>query len=296
MRSVAISPSAPWERLLGVILAASAVACEVRYVDVGDPLVSIGDTAEVPPGSSLLVVIANPVVNSPHGTGVPAEQGDGRQDIDVDPAPGGAAATADGVAVVDVPVGAIDLRIGPASLALEVTAEGELIDAPIAFDGVRAAHFAGTPIRYPLGGPGVIRVGPDTPATELTKALKTDDAIIVLTPGVYVGDLMIKGDDVVVFGAGWGDLEVVIDGSVVVKSEGVRIRGVGITGGLDVTGDDFGLGFSRVLGKASFTGEGGAFVHNVFCGTTSVSTAAATWLDNFGVAPIELPPAGACDG
>lgn len=286
-------PSVPRASLLGAVLAASP-ACEPRYVDVSDPVGSIGDTAEVPPGSSVLVVIANPVVNSPHDTGVPAEQGSARQGLDVDPMPGGSAATVDGLAVVDVPVGTIDLRIGPAALLLEVTAEGELIDAPIAFNGERASHFAGTPLRYPIGGMGVVRVGPDTPAMELSRTLKTDDAIVLLTPGAYVGDLMIKGNDVVIFGAGWGDLAVTIDGSVTIKSDGVRIRGVDITGGLDVTGDDVGIGFSRVLGNTNIGGRGGVFVHNVFCSTASVSTTAATWLDNYGIAPLESPPAGAC--
>lgn len=286
-------PSAPRASLLGAVLAAS-LACEPRNIDVSDPAASIGDTAEVQPGNSVLVVIANPVVNSPHSAGVPAEQGDGRQGIDVDPMPGGSAATVDGVAVVDVPVGAIDLQIGPAALLLKVTAEGELIDAPIAFNGERAAYFAGTPLRYPVGGTGVIRISPDTPAMELSQTLKADDAIVVLTPGVYVGDLMIKGNGVVVFGAGWGDLAVTIDGSVTVKSDGVRIRGVDITGRLDVTGDDSGVGFSRVLGTADIGGHGGVFVHNVFCSTASVSTTAATWLDNFGVAPLEIPPPSAC--
>lgn len=283
----------PWASLLGTVVAAS-LACEPRYVDVSDPEASIGDSGEVPPGSSVLVVIANPVVNGPHDTGVPAEQGDVRQGLDVDPIPGGSAATVDGVAVVDVPVGAIDLRIGPAALPLEVLAEGELIDALVAVDGERARHFAGTPLRYPVGDMAVVRVDPDTSAMELARTLKSDDAIVLLTPGVYVGDLSIKGNRVVVFGAGWGDLDVTIDGSVTIKGDGVRIRGVEITGKLDVTGDTVGVGFSRVLGTSSIGGRGGVFVHNVFCSTASVSTTAATWLDNFGIAPLDSPPAGAC--
>lgn len=65
-------------------------------MDVGNTGVTVGDTAYVPAGSTVLVAIVNPAVNSPHNTGVPGEQGSVRDGIDVDPEPGGAALTVDG--------------------------------------------------------------------------------------------------------------------------------------------------------------------------------------------------------
>jgi hypothetical protein len=257
---------------------------------------SVGDTADVPAGSTVVVAVVNPVVNTPHNTGVPGELGDVREGIDVDPEPGGAAVTVDGLAVAEVPVASIDLFIGPAKLGLDVDAAGDVIDAPIAFDGGAAAYFANTPIRYPVGeGGGAIFFDPDVPLSEIATSLEQDNVIVVLGPGVYAGDLVIKGRDVLVFGEGWADFEVVIDGSVSAEGNGVRVRGVTITGDLAAKGNDFGISFSRVLGTTSITGGGGAFLRNRFCGTTVVPSSNATLLDNYGVPPIEVPPPGACD-
>lgn len=282
-------------RLLGAALLMSA-ACTPQGVDVGNTGVTVGDTADVPAGSTVLVAIVNPVVNNPHNTGVPGEQGSVRDGIDVDPEPGGAAVTVDGLAVVDIPVGSIDILVGPAALGLDVDAAGDVFDAPIAFDGERAAYFANTPIRYPVGeAGGAIFFDPDIALSEISATLEKDNVVVVLRPGVYVGDLMIKGRDVLVFGEGWGDFAVVLDGSISAEGNGIRVRGLTITGELAAKGNDFGISFSRVLGTTSITGNGGAFVRNVFCGQTVVPSTNATLLDNYGVAPIETPLPGACD-
>jgi hypothetical protein len=136
---------------------------------------------------------------------------------------------------------------------------------------------------------------PEVELTEISATLEEDGVIVVLRPGVYVGDLVIKGRDVLIFGEGWADSAVVIDGSVAVEGNGGRIRGVTITGELASKGNDFGISFSRVLGTTSITGNGGVFLRNTFCGATVVPSSDATLLDNYGVAPIETPLPGACD-
>lgn len=255
-----------------------------------------GDTADVPAGSTVVVAVVNPVVNTPHNTGTPSAYGDVREGIDVDPEPGGAAVTVDGLAVADVPVGSIDLFIGPAVLPLDVSAEGDVIDAAIAFRGDTAAYFANTPIRYSVAQDGgAVFFHPDDPFGEITGALGEDDAVVVLHPGVYVGDLVITGERVLLFGEGWSEYAVVIDGSVTANGNGVRLRGVTITGDLAAKGNNFGISFSRVLGTTNITGQAGAFLRNVFCGPTVVPSSNATLLDNYGVPPIATPPPGACD-
>jgi hypothetical protein len=284
--------------MLAMTLLVGAAGCNSGPPDAGDAgdAGDEGDSADVPAGSTVLVAILNPVVNSPHTTGVPGEQGTVRDGIDVDPEPGGADVSVDGLAVVEVPVGSIDVRVGPAALGLDVDIAGDVYDAPIAFDGDRAAYFANTPIRYPVGeGGGAIFFDPDIALSEINATLTEDNVIVVLRPGIYAGDLVIKGRDVLVFGEGWSEFAVVIDGSVSVEGNGDRVRGVTITGDLASKGNGFGISFSRVLGTTSITSNGGAFVRNVFCGPAVVPSTDATLLDNYGIAPIETPLPGTCD-
>lgn len=289
-------PSKPRLAIPAAILIWTAACNSGPPSETTNTSATIGETGDVPAGSTVVVAVVNPVVNAPHNTGVPGELGDLRDGVDIDPEPGGAAVTVDGLAVADVPVASIDLHIGPAALGLDVDAAGDVYDAPIAFDGGAAAYFANTPIRYPVGeGSGAIFFDPDVPFSELIDTLAEDNVVVVLGPGVYLGDLVIKGRDVLIFGEGWIDHAVVIDGSVSAEGNGVRMRGVTITGDLAAKGNDFGISFSRVLGTTSITGGGGAFLRNVFCGATVVPSSNATLLDNFGVPPIEIPPSGECD-
>jgi hypothetical protein len=58
-----------------------------------------------------------------------------------------------------------------------------------------------------------------------------------------------------------------------------------------------GLSFSVVRGTTTITGNGGAFLRNVFCGAVTVPSSNATLLDNTGLAPIASPlPAALCPG
>lgn len=285
-------------KIFPAALLASALGCGEQHLDVSTDTAGppAGDTADVPAGSTVVVAVLNPVVNTPHNTGVPDELGDVREGIDVDPEPGDAAVTADGVAVAEVPVGPIDLHVGSATLGLDVVAAGDVFDAPIAFDGGGAAYFANTPIRYAVGeGGGAIFFDPETGLSEIASSLEEDNVVVVLRPGVYVGDLVIRGEGILLFGEGWGDYEVVIDGSVSANGNGVRLRGVTITGDLAAKGNNFGISFSRVFGTTSITGQAGAYLRNIFCGPTTVPSSNATLLDNYGVPPIEAPPPGQCE-
>jgi hypothetical protein len=256
--------------------------------------------ADLPAGATAIVVIANPVVNEAHETGVPAElTADHRSGIAVDADPGGADVTdATGLAVVEAVAGATELRLGPdpAALALTVQAQGDVYDAPIAYDGTGAAFFDATPIRYPVGeNSAAIYLDPGTPIREIEQALSTDDAIVVLRPGTYPGDLVITGRGALLFGEGFSQSTVIIDGSVDARGEQVRLRGLTIEGGVTAAGNNFGMSFCVIRGRADITGNGGAFLRNAFCDDANVPSSSATLLDNSGLAPLAAIRPEACD-
>jgi len=271
-------------------------ACGPITLDVSDAAESTAgpEITPIPAGSAVVVVIVNPVVNSTHAGGVPGELGQLRDEIAVEAEPGGAAVTLDGLAVAELAPGSLELRVGAATLSLDVSAMGDIIDAPIAYDGASAAYFSNTPLRYPAGAATkATRLDPETPRAAIAAALAKDGAVVVLRPGVYAGDLAIEGHGVLLLGEGWTDHAAVIDGSLTADGDDVRVRGVTITGDLVSTGTKFAISFSRVLGATSVTADDGVFVRNIFCEATTIPASIA--LDNFGLGPIEEPPAGACD-
>jgi hypothetical protein len=234
------------------------------------------------------------MIPSPHhAAGTPGELGELREDVPIDPEPGGAASTVHGLAVAEVAAGSLELRVGDAVLSLDVPAEADRIDAPIAFDGERAAYFSNTPIRYPTAA--ALRITADAPAEDLAGSLAEDGAVVLLAAGVYPGDLVIAGDDVLLLGEAWTDATAVIDGSVVVTGARVRLRGLTIAGDLSATGDKFGVSFSRVLGVADLASAGGTFLHNAFCGGVATMPGGAILLENLGIAPLAAPSEDACD-
>jgi hypothetical protein len=178
----------------------------------------------------------------------------------------------------------------------DVKAVGDVVDAPIALSGSTAAFFDATPIRYAVGkDSGAIFFAPGDPLSDIAARFAEDDRVVVLGPGIYKGDLTIDGKGVLLFGEGWAEHSVVIEGSITVNGEEVRLRGLTITGNLAAKGNNFGVSFSVVKGETNITGNAGAFVRNVFCGATTVPSSNATLLDNYGVEPIAALPAGACE-
>lgn len=259
--------------------------------------------ADLPAGSTAIVVIMNPVVNDGHEAGIPSVLTETRDAIDVDAEPGGEGQTdVTGLTVVEAEPGATVLRFGPADdderaeLPVSVVATGDVIDAPVAWDGVEAEAFDGTPIRYPVGdGSGAIFLDPDTPLSQIEDELAVDDAVVVLRSGTYVGDLLISGRGVLLFGEGFSEAAVTIDGSIQANGEAVRLRGLWVTGGVAAAGNNFGMSFTVVEGQSQITGNGGAFVRNVFCGGATVPSSSATLLDNYGLAPLQDIPPERCE-
>lgn len=280
------------------VLTAGLVACGGGDDDARDG--SGGGSSEADPqaGTTAIVAIVNPVVNTPHSTGVPAELGDDRSGIEVRADPGGDDVTSsDGLAVVDVPAGSVALAVGAArALAHTVMVDGDLYDAAIAYDGADAVFFDNTPIRYPVGDASEAHFyDAEDALDDINTRLEEDDVVVVLRPGTYVGSLSITGTGVLLFGEGWSDRSVIIDGSIVASGGQVRLRGLTITGDLTANGNGFGIGFSVVLGNTEVRGNGGAFLRNIFCGDAAVPSSNATLLDNHGVPPLLTLPSGICD-
>jgi hypothetical protein len=259
------------------------------------------DDVDLPAGSTAIVVVLNPVPNVGHSVSLPGITGSARDGVAVDASPGGEDLTSGtGIAVVGAEVGLTALRISdadaPPELALDVIATGDIYDVAVAFDGTTAEYFELTPIRYAVGqASGAIFVEPDTSITDIEAELEVDDAVVVLRPGIYSGDIEIRGRGVLLFGEGFSTSNVVIDGSIAALGEAVRLRGLTVEGDVTAAGNGFGMSFMEVRGSASITGNGGAFLRNVFCGQVNIPTSSAALLDNYGLEPLTSLPEGACE-
>jgi hypothetical protein len=280
--------------LVSTLALAGGCKDDDENTDVGN------DDVDLPAGSTAIVVVLNPVPNVGHSVSLPGITGTARDGVAVDASPGGEDLTSGiGIAVVGAEVGLTALRISdadaPPELSLDVIAAGDVYDAAVAFDGATAEYFELTPIRYAVGqASGAIFIEPGTSITDVEAELEVDDAVVVLRPGIYTGDLEIRGRGVLLFGEGFSESSVVIEGSIAALGEAVRLRGLTVEGNVTSAGNNFGMSFMEVRGSASITGNGGAFLRNVFCGQVSIPTDSAALLDNYGLEPLMSLPEGAC--
>jgi len=275
--------------LTTVALAATTAALGCGGDDDGhDPDRPFGDTA--------IVVVVNPTPNDGNTAAVPGISSDIREGVGVDAEPGGGATTdASGLGVVDeVAMGDLQLIFdsGPV-LPSQILSDGDVYDLAVAYDGDTVTAFDGYPIRYGVGGE-ILEFATDADPAEVAEALGTDGNIVFFEDGVYTGDLMITGEDVIFFGEGLTERQVVIDGSVEVRGTGVRIRGFTITGDLTVFGNQFGMSFSVVQGNTQINGNPVSFLRNAFCGNVDVPSSNASLLDNEGLAPMADPDPALC--
>lgn len=251
-----------------------------------------GDGAS-PFGATSVVVVVNPPANEQNTAEVPAFVGTDVADVLVDADPGDEASTdITGLAVLgELSAGPTDLILdnGPVA-ALDIISSGDVYDVAVAYDGNQAGFYTGFPIRYGVGGE-IVEIATEADATE---ALNTDDTIVFFEDGVHVGNLVIEGSNVTLFGEGFAEGSVVVDGDVEVRGGFVRIRGVTITGNLTVFGNNFGMSFSVVEGITQLNGQSISFLRNIFCQGATVPSSNAALFDNQGIAPFPAPGAPTC--
>jgi hypothetical protein len=268
--------------LLGAIIAALAAA------GCGDEEVTAPPT-EVGLGETTAVVLVNPTVNTASGVTLPAP-GSVRSGLEVSWGGTQVRTDAEGVAVLG--------RIAPGSRSLSVTgsglagsvlaaiAEQDLHEIALALTPAGAALMAN--VRYAFGGE-VVDITPSTPLAQVNQHLARSNIIVLMSGGIYRGDLRFTGSNVTLFGSGVRGGEVTIEGDITIVGSSNRIRGARIQGLLTITGSDAGVSFSRVTGALSLSGSGAVLLNNAFCAQATISGSNATLLGNAGLAPLPAP-------
>lgn len=226
------------------------------------------------------VVVVNPVINQGSSTSV--TPGPQRANVEVRAGDGPVVLTDDtGLALLeDFGPGAVPFRFAPGSVDVNVVNPKELYDVVVSVTGSGVTRVL-PDVRYPVGGTVVVVA----PGEDLAAAVAQDDAIVVLQPGRYPGNLELRSEGVLLFGA-WspddGPLSV-IDGAVTVLGGRNRMRGLKVTGRLTSSANGFSVAFSD-LGGANITGNGVTLIRNVFpSGQANVPSSSSILVDNAGL-------------
>ncbi|HOB76156.1 MAG TPA: hypothetical protein PKG54_16705 [Phycisphaerae bacterium] len=189
----------------------------------------VGDEPDVEPGrpvgfaSGGLVMVINPVVNRP-STGalaVPA----GRAQIGITVGPRGTRTDASGLAMLDdLPVGTAVVQFPTGSLNVSIVQPG-LVDVVALYNPDLGPQLV-SELHYPRSGPDVLR----------------------LEEGVHVGSLDINEHGTVLYGEVSTDdrLVSILDGDLIIRANGVRVRNLVVTGRVTVLGNNASIAFSEL--------------------------------------------------
>lgn len=255
-----------------------AVLVALALVGCGDddPPASPGRFGEV----TSAVVLVNPVINQGSSTSVVSGGERAGVEFEVEDLPV-AKTDSTGLALVEeLPTGTVTLDFDPGTYSFQVVEERELYDVVLSYrDGTVQPLFP--PVRYPIGGE-VVEV---EPGESIAQAAASDDTIIVLKEGTYPGNLELRAEGVLIFGA-WSPAQgplSVIEGDVTVLGGGNRMRGVKVTGRLTSNANNFSAAFSD-LASATITGNGVTLLRNRFtAGQARVPSSNAVLVDNSGI-------------
>lgn len=240
------------------------------------PVKTVGRFGEV----TSAVVVVNPVINQGSSTSV--SSGAQRANVEVRAGNRPAVLTDEtGLALVDdFGTGSVPFQFPSGSIDVQVVNERELYDVVVAVTGSGVTRVL-PDVRYPITGQVVVV----EPGQSIASAAAQDGAIVLLRAGTYPGNLELRAQGVLLFGA-WsaedGPLSV-IDGTVSVLGGQNRMRGVKVTGRLTSNANGFSAAFCE-LGGASITGNGVTLIRNVFpAGQATVPSSNAVLVDNFGL-------------
>lgn len=224
------------------------------------------------------IVVVNPVINQ--GSTTTVASGSARGGIPVRAGNLEPVSTdSTGLALLEnLPTGSVPISVQGSEVPLDVVQDKDLYDVVVAWDGSTARHII-PPVRYPIGTVTVVE-----PGSGLNAALG-NGKVILLRAGTYPGDVELRADGVLIFGA-WSPEEgplSIIEGNVTVQGGGNRIRGVKITGKLTSSANGFSAAFNDV-GSATITGNTVSLLRNRFMtGTASVPSSNAVLVDNGGI-------------
>jgi hypothetical protein len=132
-------------------------------------------------------------------------------------------------------------------------------------------------------GAQVVEIGPESSASEVNSALSGSNRIVLLSGGIYEGDLDFSGSNVTLFGAGVFCGEVTILGDVTISGSNNRIRGAYIDGELTISGSDVGVSFSTFAGGVDISGSDSVLLENSVCAGLDISGSGTALLGNRGI-------------
>jgi hypothetical protein len=248
------------------------------------------DPANVPFGTTAIVVVVNPAVNDVNRRVVPLP-GSTRAGVTVTSDDKLSATTdASGIAVLSpVTPGARTLTFtgtGVSGTVAITIASGALRELAVATDATRAQLMVDVDYKTDQA----VQVAPTMTAAEVNAILKDSDRVVFFAGGSYAGDLELAGSRVTLFGEGAQGGRVLLDGNLKVSGSDSRIRGTRILGNLTITGSGVGLSFSRVDGTITTTASDGKLLANALCGAAEVTGSGTIVVGNTGMPPLPTCP------
>jgi len=248
------------------------------------------DPANVPFGTTAIVVVVNPAVNDANAH-VIASPGASRAGVTITTDDNVRATTdASGIAVLaPVTAGARTLTVsgsGVTGSANVTIADGALLELALASDATRTQIMV--EVDYKMDQ--AVQVAPTMTAAEVNAVLKVSDRVVFFAGGHYTGDLEFTGSRVTLFGEGSLGGRVVLDGNLRVAGSDNRIRGTHVAGNLTIMGSGVGLSFSRVDGSVTATASDGRLLANALCGADTVTGSGTIAVGNTGMAPLTACP------
>lgn len=248
------------------------------------------DPANIPFGTTAIVVVVNPVINDANAHTVPAP-GTVRAGVTLTTDDHVTATTdATGIAILaPVTAGARTITVSGAGVtgsASVMIASGALLELALATD----ASSAQIMVQVDYKTDQAVQVMPTMTNSQVNDVLKVSDRVVFFAGGHYTGDLDFSGSRVTLFGEGALGGRVFLDGNVTVSGSDSRIRGTEISGNLTVPASGVGLSFSRVNGTTTSMGSDGRLLANALCGTESVTGSGTIVVGNTGMPPVATCP------
>jgi len=248
------------------------------------------DPADIPFGTTAIVVVVNPTVNDANTRTVPMP-GTARAGVTLTTDDNVTATTdATGIAVLaPVTAGTRTITVsgtGATGSVSVMVANGALRELALATDATQARIM----VEVDYKADQAVEVAPTMTNAQVNDILAVSDRVVFFAGGTYTGDLDFSGSRVTLFGEGALGGRVVVEGNVTVSGSDSRIRGTRITGGLTIPASGVGLSFSRVDGATTSQGSDGRLLANAMCGTETVGGSGTIVLGNAGMAPITACP------